>query len=191
MMPFADELSADGVLVVPYQPSWPAEFERLGGSLASVLGPIARRIDHVGSTSVPGLAAKDCLDVQVSVDDVSEPSIDVLMTGAGFRQRPEPWNHVERSFGVASSKLVYAPQVGGRAVNVHVRRLGGAGARYAVLFRGYLRADDAARDAWGAFKLRLARSVPDIYDYGQIKAPATDVLMQAAVRWADATGWAP
>lgn len=190
-MPFDDEISADGVLVLPYQATWPAEFERVGGSLASLLGPVARRIDHVGSTSVPGLAAKDCLDAQVSVDDVTEPSIDVLMTSAGYRLRPEPWNHVERSFGVASSKLVYAPPVGARAVNIHVRQLGGAGARYTLLFRDFLRADDAARDAWGAFKLRLAQSVPDIYDYGQIKTPANEVLMLAAARWADATDWTP
>lgn len=156
-----------------------------------MLGPVARRIDHVGSTSVPGLAAKDCLDVQISVDGVAEPSIDALMVGVGYRQRPEPWNHVERAFGVASSKLVYAPPVGARAVNIHVRGLGGAGARYTLLFRDYLRAEPAARDTWSAFKLRLAQSVPDIYDYGQIKTPATEMLMQAAVRWADATGWTP
>jgi len=190
-VPFDDEISAAGVLVLPYRPGWPREFELLGGSLAAVLGTLARRIDHVGSTSVPGLAAKDCLDVSVSVDDVAEPSIDDLMTAAGYRQRPEPWNRVERSFGIASSKLVYAPPVGGRAINVHVRTLGGPGARYTLLFRDYLRADDVARDAWGAFKLRLARSVPDIYDYGQIKTPATEVLMRAAARWADDTGWTP
>ena len=190
-MPFDDELSPDGVLVIPYRASWPAEFERLGGSLAATLGPVARRIDHVGSTSVPGLAAKDCLDVQVSVTDVAEPSIDARMTAAGYRQRPEPWNHVERSFGLVSSKLVYAPPIGARPVNIHIRVLGGPGARYTLLFRDYLRADSAARDAWGAFKLRLARSVPDIYDYGQIKTPATEILMQSAVRWADETGWSP
>lgn len=175
-MPFADEIAA-------------AEFEQLGGSLAALLGPVALRIDHVGSTSVPGLAAKDCLDVQVSVADVTEPSIDALMTSAGYRRRPEPWNNVERSFGIALPKLVYAPPVGARTVNVHVRLVGGAGARYTLLFRDHLRADDTARDAWGAFKSRLALSVPDIYDYGQIKAPATEILMRAAVRWADDTGW--
>lgn len=188
-MPFDDEISDEGVLVVAYRERWPVEFERLGGSLASLLGVTARRIDHVGSTSVPGLASKDCLDVQVSVDDVGSASIDVLMSAAGYRQRPEPWNHVERSFGIASSKLAYAPPVGGRAVNIHIRTLGGAGARYTLLFRDYLRADDAARDAWGAFKLRLARSVPDIYDYGQIKTPATEILMQAAARWAIDVDW--
>lgn len=190
-MPFDDEISAGGVAVIPYRESWPSEFASLGGSLASLMGVFARRIDHVGSTSVPGLAAKDCLDVQVSVDDVAEPSIDRLMSAAGYRRRPEPWNCVERSFGVASAKLVYAPPVGGRAVNIHVRLLGGAGARYTLLFRDYLRADDAVRDAWGAFKLRLAQSVPDIYDYGQIKTPATEVLMRAAVRWAGEVDWTP
>jgi GrpB-like predicted nucleotidyltransferase (UPF0157 family) len=190
-MPFDDEVSAGGVQVVAYRMTWPAEFARLGGSLASMLGPLARRIDHVGSTSVPGLAAKDCLDVQVSVDDLADPSIDARLTAAGYRQRPEPWNHVERSFGVASAKLVYAPPIGARTVNVHVRALGSAGARYALLFRDYLRADDAARDAWGAFKMRLAQSVPDIYDYGQIKTPATEILMQAAVRWAESVDWTP
>jgi GrpB-like predicted nucleotidyltransferase (UPF0157 family) len=190
-MPFDDELAPAGVQVVAYRTSWPIEFERLGASLAALLRSSARRIDHVGSTSVPGLAAKDCLDVQVSVDDVAEPTIDARMTAAGYRQRPEPWNHVERSFGLPAAKLVYAPPVGARPVNIHVRLLGGPGARYALLFRDHLRADDAARDAWGAFKLRLAQSVPDIYDYGQIKAPATEVLMQAAMRWADSTDWTP
>jgi len=189
-VPFDDEVTG-GVLVVAYRASWSDEFTHLGGSLASLLGTLARRIDHVGSTSVPGLAAKDCLDVQVCVDDVSEPSIERLMSAAGYRRRPEPWNCVERSFGIAAAKQVYAPPVGGRAVNIHVRVLGGAGARYALLFRDYLRADHAARDAWGAFKLRLAQSVPDIYDYGQIKTPATEVLLHAARRWADAVGWTP
>jgi dephospho-CoA kinase len=57
------------------------------------------------------------------------------------------------------------------------------------LFRDYLRADEPARRAWGAFKQRLAVSVSDLMDYGQIKAPATDILMAAAERWAVDTGW--
>jgi hypothetical protein len=52
-----------------------------------------------------------------------------------------------------------------------------------------LRADQDARRAWGAVKQRLALSVPNLLDYGQIKAPATQVLMAAAERWANDTGW--
>ncbi|MET8743246.1 hypothetical protein [Streptomyces sp. NPDC004728] len=70
-------------------------------------------------------------------------------------------------------------------------REGGPNCRYALLSRDYLRADQAARLQWGAFKQRLARSVPDLLDYGQIKATATEILMIAAERWAAATGWQP
>jgi hypothetical protein len=55
--------------------------------------------------------------------------------------------------------------------------------------RDYLRADDAARAGWGAFKQRLGASVPDLMNYGQIKVPATEVLMAGAERWAGDTGW--
>ncbi|WP_406315016.1 GrpB family protein [Streptosporangium sp. NBC_01639] len=69
--------------------------------------------------------------------------------------------------------------------------MGGPNARFALLFRDYLRTDEASRRAWGAFKQRLARSVPDLLQYGQIKAPATAVLMTAAERWAAEIGWPP
>lgn len=72
-----------------------------------------------------------------------------------------------------------------------MRLAGGANARYALLFRDYLRADEAARAGWGAFKQRLAASLPRLTDYGQIKAPATAVLMTGAERWAAQTGWSP
>jgi GrpB-like predicted nucleotidyltransferase (UPF0157 family) len=58
-----------------------------------------------------------------------------------------------------------------------------------LLFRDFLRADDGARRAWGEFKQRLAIRVPDLMDYGQIKAPATDIVMAAAERWAADAGW--
>jgi hypothetical protein len=89
----------------------------------------------------------------------------------GYRCRPEPWNRTEMSSRVACRKLVFAPPSGARLCNVHIREDGTPNARYALLFRDYLRADDSARQAWGAFKKRLAVSVPDLADYGQIKAP--------------------
>nr|WP_237308382.1 GrpB family protein [Streptomyces sp. SAT1] len=72
---------------------------------------------------------------------------------------------------------------------MHLREAGGPNVRFALLFRDHLRADDTARCSWGAFKRRLAQSVPDLADYGQIKAPATEVLMGTAELWAAETGW--
>ncbi|ONK11852.1 GrpB family protein [Streptomyces sp. MP131-18] len=188
-MPFPDEWRP--VEVVDHRAGWAAEFDRLAAALRAALGARAIAVEHVGSTAVPGLPAKDCIDVQVRVRGVAE-AVDVpLMTAIGFRCRPEPWNRTEVSGGVRCAKLVFAPPVGARTCNVHVRETDGPNARFALLFRDYLRADADARRAWGAFKQRLSATVPDWLEYGQIKAPATEVLMGAAEHWAAATGWQP
>jgi GrpB-like predicted nucleotidyltransferase (UPF0157 family) len=188
-MPFADEIQP--VSVVDYRPDWPADFERLADRLRAVLGADALAVDHVGSTSVPGLAAKDCVDVQVRMALVDEARDVPRLAAIGFRCRPEPWNRSETSSGQVGAKLVFAPPAGTRSCNVHLRQNTGAGARYALLFRDFLRADDEVRRSWGEFKRQLARSAPDLLDYGRIKGPATDVLMAAAERWAAGTGWSP
>ena len=185
-MPFPDERSQ--VAVVEYRSQWAVEFELLAGVLREALGDLALGVDHVGSTSVPGLPAKDCIDVQVRMRSIDEARDAPLLAAIGFRCRPEPWNRIEVTGGRQCRKLVFAPPVGARACNVHLREGDGPNARFALLFRDYLRADEAARRAWGAFKQRLALSVPDLLDYGQIKAPATEVLMRAAERWAAETG---
>ncbi|MEE4492916.1 GrpB family protein [Streptomyces sp. BE230] len=137
-MPFPDEPTH--VDVVGYRPQWPEEFKSLAAVLRGALGDHAVGIDHVGSTSVPGLPAKNCIDVQVRMRSVDKAQCVPLLSAIGFRCRPEPWNCCEVS-------------------------------------------------AWGVFKQRLALSVPDLVDYGQIKAPATEVLMAAAEGWASRTGW--
>lgn len=185
-MPFPDESLI--ATVVDYRPSWPGEFAIVAAELRDLLGDRAIAVDHIGSTSVPGLAAKDCIDIQVRVAALDEEALVALFATRGFRCRPEPWNRVEVTAGHEWNKLVFAPRPGHRAANIHVRVDQGANARFALLFRDYLRADDDARRAWGAFKQRLAASVPDLLAYGQIKAPATVILMAAAERWAAAAG---
>jgi GrpB-like predicted nucleotidyltransferase (UPF0157 family) len=70
-MPFPDEL-AHGLAVVAYDRRWPGDFAVLARRIQDALGPTAVQISHVGSTSVPGLAAKDCIDVQVGVLTLDE-----------------------------------------------------------------------------------------------------------------------
>ena len=55
------------VTIVPYQPTWPGEFQSIAMGLRDALGTLALRIDHIGSTSVPGLHAKDRIDIQITV----------------------------------------------------------------------------------------------------------------------------
>jgi GrpB-like predicted nucleotidyltransferase (UPF0157 family) len=190
LVPFPDEL-ARGLAVVAYDSRWPSDFVVLAGRIQGALGSMAVRVDHVGSTSVPGLAAKDCIDVQVEVQALDEELIAGRLGEIGFRLRPEPWNRAEPTPAGPCPKLVFAPPAGERASNIHVLAAASEGARSKLLFRDFLRAHDTARDAWGDFKQRLAAMATDIYQYGQAKAGPTVIAMIAAENWACRTHWAP
>ncbi len=187
-----------GVQVGRYRAEWPDEFERLAVRLQAALGDHALRVDHIGSTAVPGLPAKDVIDAQVvvaSLDD--EAGLVEAFSRIGFSPRPGEWNrqdHIPQGWRGPRSewaKLVFGPPDGERLSNVHVRVRGRANERYALLFRDYLRADERARRAWGELKRRVAAEVPDLSAYGRIKEPATDALMLAAEGWAERVGWTP
>lgn len=187
-MPFPDEPLGQRVEVVPYRSAWLSEGALLVAQLRELL-PEAVSIEHIGSTAVPGMAAKDCLDLMVQVTDLENCGVATALERHGYRRRPEPWNQQENSFGVTCRKQVFAPAPGGRPCNIHVRQQGGLNVRYALLFRDYLAADADAARSWGRFKIRLAETVTDLADYGQIKAAAQEILMQSAERWARDERW--
>ena len=110
-MPFPDEL-ARGLAVVAYDRRWPGDFAVLARRIQDALGPVGIRVSHVGSTSVPGLAAKDCIDVQVEVGALEENLITGCFGRIGFRLRPEPCNRAEPAPGGPCPKLVFAPPQG-------------------------------------------------------------------------------
>lgn len=186
-VPFPDEKFAQGVEVVPYRPQWATEGREAAAVLAHML-PEAHAVDHIGSTSVPGLSAKDCIDLMVRVHSLAEIDLSPLTEG-GYRERPEEWNRVEALGTSTYPKRVFAPPVGGRSMNIHVRELGAATTRYSLLYCDFLRSNDDHRDTWGRFKTRLAEGRLDIYAYGQVKATAQPLLMALAEQWAADTGW--
>ena len=188
-MPFPDEPFADEVRVLPYQNHWTAEGADLVARLGRIL-PEATAVDHIGSTAVPGMPAKDCIDAMVRVRSLNDTDFGALVS-EGFRERPEPWNHEETLEAATYPKRVFAPRPGGRSVNIHVREVGSRTARYSLLFRDYLRVDASSRDAWGRFKIRLAETATDIYSYGQIKSTVQPLLMTLAEQWAEKNSWQP
>jgi len=188
-VPFPDEPFASQVQVIPHQDRWAEEGAALVERLQRLL-PSAAAVDHIGSTSIPGMPAKDCIDAMVRVPSLQDFNCDALLA-EGFRERPEEWN-LEETLGAATHpKRVFAPPLGGRSVNIHIRERGSPAARYALLFRDYLRADPISRAAWGQFKVRLAETATDIYSYGQIKSTVYPLLMTLAEKWADDTSWSP
>ncbi len=181
--------------IVEYNPHWPAEFEQISARIVDALGSRALRIDHIGSTAVPGLAAKDIIDVQLAVSHFGDDLVQAL-TGLGYIYRSDvtddhqpPNTNGPESEG--EKRLFKSPE-GQRRVNLHVRILGRANQRYALLFRDYLRAHPAAAGGYAALKRILAAYHPDdIEAYTLIKDPVCDVIVGAAEEWVQATGWAP
>lgn len=182
------------VVIVPYQESWPAEFKEIASRLRKGLDALALRIDHIGSTSVPGLAAKDVIDIQLTVAALDHHVVSALnafgyVPREGIRRDHCPANFV----GPASEwdKLLFHPPDHQRRAHIHVRVLGRANQRYALLFRDYLRAHPAAARAYAELKRRLALNLADPQTYPEVKDPAVDLIYYAAEDWAAATGWQP
>jgi len=180
--------------IVPSKADWSTEFKQIAVGLQQGLGRLALRIDHIGSTAVPGLAAKDVIDVQVSVAALDEYVIAAMRT-LGYRQPAGVWrDHCPPGGPEAEaewSKLLFVEPEGQRRMNVHMRVLGRANQRYALLFRDYLRAHIAMAAAYGQLKQRLAEHLADAQAYPDVKDPAVDLIYLAAEDWAAATGWQP
>jgi len=181
------------VEIVPASPSWPDEFRCLGQTLRTCLGELALRIDHIGSTSVPGLAAKDVIDVQVTVAELDLDRLAPAFAQSGFEHRADnPGDHLPPGAQGSDQdwvKLFFSPAAGGRPAHVHVRVIGRPNQRYALLFRDYLRAHPHVADAYAELKRRLAALGISRGDYADVKDPACDIIMLGAEDWAARTAW--
>ena len=153
-------------------------------------------LDHVGSTAVPGLAAKDVIDLQLGVGSLaSTDGLADTLRKAGFpaqlditSDRPKPADPDPSHW----RKRLPRNADPGRAVNLHVREVGSAGWRYALLFRDWLRADETERVRYEAFKRELAAAHaadPTTEHYAEAKEPWFDEALPRAEAWAEASGW--
>ncbi len=184
-------------IVVAYQGGWPQRAAELAATLRERLGPLAGRVEHIGSTSIPGMAAKDILDMQVSVAGLAEAAAAFAapLAELGFEQLP--YNHDHVPAGRTDDPGLWAKRYWNRRdhpdgdVNLHVRRAGSPNERLALLFRDWFRAHPDAVPGYAAFKTGLAAAVPDIDRYSDIKDPVVDVVISVAGEWAAVTGWRP
>lgn len=176
------------IAIVDYNPNWPAEFEVIRAGLIDALGPVALRVDHIGSTAVPGLSAKDVIDVQVTVAALS-PQVAERLRAAGYVQRDDlRYDHVPPGADEDPrlwSKLVFVQPADRRRAHIHVRVAGNPNQRYPLLFRDYLRAHPNSAGAIDRVKRAIAAYHADDKDaYYDIKDPVYDLIWDAAQTWA-------
>lgn len=183
------------IVITPYNPEWPQEFARLAAALKEALGVLALRIDHIGSTAVPGLAAKDLIDIQLTVRALS-PEVEGALVSLGYERRTEIRcdHRPPLANGPESDweKWLFRPPAGQRPTNLHVRVEGRPNQRYPLLFRDYLRARPEAAEAYGQVKRELARLHPEDKEaYYAVKDPVFDIIITGAEEWARAVNWQP
>jgi GrpB-like predicted nucleotidyltransferase (UPF0157 family) len=179
---------ADKVIVAPYDSEWPCLFSELGAKLRKALGDVALRIDHIGSTSIPGMAAKPIIDVLISVADF-EPldAFRIPIESVGFVYRPND-QLIERDL----SKRYFREKPADRRTHIHVRRSGSWSEQLALLFRDYKRThSDVAMD-YAELKYRLAEQYPDDrHSYSTSKGPFIWDVTVKADKWNQEVGWQP
>ncbi|WP_432972114.1 GrpB family protein [Dactylosporangium sp. CA-233914] len=181
------------VHIAPADEAWAGRGRELAAEVHSAAAPHALRVEHIGSTSIPGMAAKPVYDLQMSVAALDRGTLDAPLAAIGFTRRAYEHDHVPAGRGDDPErwrKLFYTrdePEL----INLHVRVAGSPNERVALLFRDWLRAHPAAVDAYAAFKVALAARLDDVGEYADVKDPVVDLVIVAAEVWAATTGWEP
>jgi GrpB-like predicted nucleotidyltransferase (UPF0157 family) len=155
-----------GIRIVDYDPLWPGLFARESGRIRTALGERALRIEHAGSTSVPGLAAKPIIDmVLVVTDSADEGAYVPLLEAAGYVLRIRETNWYEhRMFGGPDTEI-----------HLHVFSSGCPEIERMLVFRDWLRGNAADRELYARTQLALAQKE---WKYGQNYADAKTAVVE-------------
>lgn len=172
---------SDQIEIMEYDPRWASTFIKWRDRLVESLGPTALRIDHIGSTSVPGLAAKPIIDIQMSVSRLDEESEYVPgSVDAGFELYSR--DEVHRFFHV--------PPPSPRVAQLHLCQSGDEFEYDHLLFRDYLRANPSERDAYAAMKREAAQTwKDDRLGYTYAKGGFILERQDRAGVWASGSSW--
>jgi len=146
------------IVVLPYDPEWPKHFAKISGELELLLSDLSPIFHHVGSTSVPGLAAKPKIDLHAAF--VHEDTIPVAIarvqslgsfTFHGDKYQQQTWT--------------FTSGRGSHGARLYLCTTNNAVLRDRIAFRDYLRRHPERADAYAALKLKLMREARDDWDY--------------------------
>lgn len=160
------------ILIIDYDPQWPEIFRREADGIRSMLGCRALQIEHIGSTSVPGLAAKPIIDVLLVVADSSDEHTYVpIMESAGYLLSIREPNWYEH-------RMFKGPHAD---INLHVFSSGCPEINRILIFRDWLRSDATDRDLYRRTKQGLAqREWKDVQDYADAKTVVIEKILGRA-----------
>lgn len=184
-------MKREQIEIIPYQERWQKQFLKAKDDISRVLGSTCLCVEHIGSTSVLGLASKNRIDIQVGVKEISTEiceTINLCMNKNGFPKAylscdHLPPNEVNEQDWVKIYLRGLHEQWDFKA-NIHFRQIGAKNFKYALLFRDYLQSHPEAAIAYARLKEVLAKHTKDDRNaYCEIKDPVCDLIMMNANKW--------
>jgi GrpB-like predicted nucleotidyltransferase (UPF0157 family) len=165
------------IVVVPYDTTWAELYTAEAEKLRAVFGSLLLEIHHIGSTSIPGLAAKPVIDILPLVTDIEQ--VDALnddMAALGYIAKGEA--------GISGRRFFIKPSESERTHHVHTFQVGDPEGTRHLAFRAYLIAHPELIAEYAALKIKLAEQFPtDIYGYMDGKDSWIKAVEQKAVLW--------
>lgn len=168
------------MVIEAYNPDWPARYARIASVLSAGLGDLIEAVEHVGSTSVPGLAAKPVLDIDLVIQDDSRlPAVIEALAGLGYAYEGERGIPDRHAFRRISLQVPLGEACMAHHLYVCPRHSEGLADHLA--FRDRLRREDAFRDAYAGVKHAILAEVGQDRDaYVLLKIERAAALYQAA-----------
>ena len=157
--------------IVDYDPAWPAFFRQHSFVLARAFGSEATSIDHIGSTSVPGLAAKPFIDIQIGVE--------ILESGPYYLGTLRSLGYVERDSGEPEVRLVYH-RTGSPGFNLHIVEHNSWAYQRTLLFRDYLRTHPELAGQYETLKRKIMSSFTNLDAYTVNKTDFVEGVIEEA-----------
>lgn len=162
------------ITIVPYDPRWPALFDLERGMLDEALGDRVLEINHIGSTSVPGLSAKPVIDIQLVVDNLQpREAYEETLTGLGYQWMDSGEEH---------RRVHFAKKGPPQSYNLHVVEKDNVAYLRHILLRDRLREDEGLRAKYERLKFRLARLTDDSNEYAELKTEFIESVVSETAR---------
>ena len=190
-------MAAAHITISDYDPEWPRRAEAVIAEVVAASGGTVQRVEHIGSTAIPGMAAKNVIDLQATVDDLDLAAEALVGPLGALGFTPLPYDHDHVPAGLLDDPERWVKRCFSRRdhpdgdVNLHLRLHGSPNERLALLFRDWFRAHPDSVPAYATFKRSLAAEVKNTDAYSEVKDPVVDLVETIAETWAAVTGWSP
>ncbi|HEY7295296.1 MAG TPA: GrpB family protein [Dehalococcoidia bacterium] len=168
---------SSGIVILDYDPAWPGSYTREAELIEQALDGRYVALEHIGSTAVPGLAAKPIIDIMAGLESLADATACIApLERIGYEFHPE----ITARLGMNDDRLFVKRSQGQVAAHLHLAAYGGSFWREKLLFRNFLRGHPDTAAQYAALKRTLAPRFSDGPSYSTAKTEFVQSVLQQA-----------